>query len=83
MAINDLTDISMDLLHTTDRGADRIRRNLMLDCDDPVAWCRHAIIGARDRTVIRRGKNFYVYIPGCVITINAASNGIITAHKTH
>ena len=73
--------IDLDKLHTTELGAARICRNLGLETDDAVAWCRQAILAAGDKAIARKGKNWYVQCPGCVITINAHSTTIITAHK--
>lgn len=69
-------------LHTTPMGVDRIRRNLNLEEDvaDLVAWCRERICDERCE-IIRNGKNWYCRIDGCIITVNAYSYTIITAHK--
>ena len=78
---NDLIE-NIEKLHTTAMGRDRIRRNLSLgeDVGHVVAWCRTRILD--DRAIItRRGKNWYVTIDGCIITVNAYSYTIITAHK--
>ena len=78
---NDLIE-NIEKLHTTAMGRDRIRRNLSLgeDVGDVVAWCRKRILD--DSAIItRRGKNWYVTIDGCIITVNAYSYTIITAHK--
>ena len=78
---NDLIE-NIEKLHTTAMGRDRIRRNLSLgeDVGDVVAWCRKKILD--DNAIItRRGKNWYVTIDGCIITVNAYSYTIITAHK--
>ncbi len=78
---NDLIE-NIEKLHTTPMGVDRIRRNLSHgeDVGDVVAWCRKRILD--DRAIItRRGKNWYVTIDGCIITVNAYSYTIITAHK--
>ena len=71
-----------DKLHTTPMGVDRIRRNLALcdDVADVVAWCR-AKIESSAASIERRGKNWYAAIDSCVITVNAYSWTIITAHK--
>lgn len=73
---------NLDKLHTTPMGVDRIRRNLALgdDVADVVAWCR-AKIESPAASIERRGKNWYAAIDGCVITVNAYSWTIITAHK--
>ena len=66
-------------LHTTEMGAERIRRNHGLT-EDPVEWCRSKIM-AKNAFIDRRGKNWYVSVNGCVITVNAGSYTIITAHR--
>lgn len=70
---------NLSRLHTTELGALRIRRNLCLDADDVVAWCAEKI-GAPQAKITRKGKNWYVRADGCVITVNAHSCTIITAH---
>ena len=69
-------------LHTTPMGVDRIRRNLGLgdDIKDVVACCR-AKIESSAAAIERKEKNWYCKINGCVITVNAYSYTIITAHK--
>lgn len=56
---------NLDKLHTTELGIIRIKKNLSLETDDAVAWCRMK----------------YVNVDGCMITVNAYSYTIITAHK--
>lgn len=73
---------NLDLLHTTPMGVERIRRNLSLNEDDVVAWCRDRITDS-GAVIDRRGKNWYVNTAGCVITVNAHSYTIITAHSLH
>jgi ribosomal protein S18 acetylase RimI-like enzyme len=70
--------INLDKLHTTELGAARIKRNLNLQVDDVVLWCQESVKQAD--IIIGQGKNWYVYRAGVVITINAKSNTIITAH---
>lgn len=70
----------IDRLHTTELGAERIRRNLGLSEADAVAWCRNRIADPRAQ-IARRGKNWYATLDGCVITVNASSYTIITAHR--
>ncbi len=70
--------INLDKLHTTDLGAARIKRNLNLQVDDVVLWCQESVKKAD--VIFGQGKNWYVYGTGVVITINAQSNTIITAH---
>ena len=71
---------NLDKLHTTELGIERIRRNLSLDTDDVVAWCKTKI-GSADAVITRNGKNWYVNVENCMITVNAYSYTIITAHK--
>ena len=59
-------------------GVERIKKNLSLETDDVVAWCREKI---KKALITRKGKNWYAGIDDCVITINARSFTIITAHK--
>lgn len=68
-------------LHTTELGAQRIRRNLDLsECEDVVEWCRSKLL-SENASVSRRGKNLYVIADGCEITVNAESCTVITAHR--
>ena len=78
---NDLLE-NIEKLHTTPMGVDRIRRNLSLgeDVKDVVEFCRQKIL-ADKAAITRQGKNWYVKIDGCIITVNAYCYTIITAHK--
>ena len=76
---NDLL-LNLDKLHTTELGVMRIKKNLSLDTDDVVSWCREKIQKSV-AAIIRKGKNWYIDIDGCQITVNAYSYTIITAHK--
>lgn len=77
---NDLIE-NIEKLHTTPMGLDRIRRNLRLghDVKDVVVWCREKILDS-NAVITRQGKNWYVKIDECEITVNAYSFTIITAH---
>jgi hypothetical protein len=71
---------NIDLLHTTELGVERIQRNLGLTTDDDVvSWCRQSILSTEN--IQRRGKNWYVYADKAIISVNAYSYTIITAHK--
>lgn len=72
--------LNIDKIHTTELGAVRIRRNLALSCEDVVEWCKEEIHDPNAR-ILRNGKNWYVEIDGCIITVNANSYTIITAHN--
>ena len=77
--MNDLI-LNIDKLHTTEMGVVRIKRNLSINVDDVVDWCKERILDCS--TVIeRKGKNWYAKAKGCIITVNAHSYTIITAHK--
>lgn len=71
---------NIDKLHTTEMGVERIKRNLGLSGDNVVEWCQSKIMD-KSAAIERRGKNWYVRIDGCIITVNAGSYTIITAHK--
>ena len=70
---------NLDKIHTTELGVERIRKNLNLDTDDVVAWCKDSIKNADN--IFKKGKNWYAQTKDCIITINAHSFTIITAHK--
>jgi hypothetical protein len=67
-------------VHTTEMGVERIKKNLGLGTIDVVEWCRERILDKNAR-IERNGKNWYVVIDDSVITVNASSYTIITAHK--
>ena len=54
-------------VHTTEMGIDRIKKNLKLNTNDVVEFCK-------------QGKNWYCEIDNIKITINSYSYTIITAH---
>lgn len=71
---------NLDKLHTTELGILRIRKNLLPDCEDVVGWCRTKI-EQPDAVITRKGKNWYIAVEGCIITVNAYSFTVITAHR--
>lgn len=71
---------NIDKLHTTEMGIERIKRNLQIEVDDVVWWCKTQILN-KDTVIERVGKNWYATINNCKITVNAKSYTIITAHK--
>ncbi|WP_026527869.1 DUF3781 domain-containing protein [Butyrivibrio sp. VCD2006] len=71
---------NIEKVHTTEMGAIRIKKNLCLGDIDVVVWCRERILDNNAR-IERNGKNWYVMIDDSVITVNASSYTIITAHK--
>ena len=71
---------TLDKVHTTEMGVDRIKRNIEVDVEDIVKYCIDKI--KQENAVIeRKGKNYYVTVDGIIITVNASSYTIITAHK--
>lgn len=77
--MNDELLSNLDKIHTTELGVERIRKNLGVDTEDVVKWCKEKTEKADD--ISRKGKNWYVRVDDCIITINAYSFTIITAHK--
>ena len=71
---------NLDKVCTTEMGVERIKRNIGVDVEDIVEYCRNKI--KQENAVIeRKGKNYYVTVDGIIITVNASSYTIITAHK--
>lgn len=71
---------NLNKIHTTEFGITRIKKNLNLDTDDVVAFCKKKITAA-DCLVYKQGKNYYCLIDDIRFTIHANSYTIITAHK--
>ena len=71
---------NIDKIHSTEMGIERIRKNLKLGDIDVIQWCKSKILDV-DSNIERQGKNWYIRIDGNVITVNAKSYTIITAHK--
>ena len=70
---------NVEKIHTTEMGIGRIQRNLGID-DEPVGYCILKL--EKDNSVVtKEGKNYYVEVDDCIITINSSSFTIITAHK--
>ena len=59
-------------LHTTELGVIRIKKNLSLNVEK---------ISLSNAEITRKGKNWYITIDNCIITVNAYSYTVITAHK--
>ena len=71
---------NIELVHTTEMGVDRIKRNLKLETNDVVEYCKQKILN-KACNIYRQGKNWYCEIEDIKITVNAYSYTIITAHK--
>jgi hypothetical protein len=70
---------NINKIHTTELGEIRIIKNLELETNDVVEWCKNEI-KIFDK-IMKKGKNWYIHKGNIIITINANSYTIITAHK--
>ena len=71
---------NVDKFHTTKMGIDRIRKNLKLDTNNVVEYCKNKVLD-KNSNIYKQGKNWYCEIDNIKITINSYSYTIITAHK--
>lgn len=77
--MNDLIN-NFDKLHTTELGAQRIRKNMRTDVESIVSLCR-SYISMTDAKFQLVGKNWYVESNGFIFTVNAKSYNIITVKR--
>ena len=70
---------NIDKVHTTKMGMDRIKRNLLIDVNDVVEYCKNRVLD-KNCNIYIKGKNWYCEIDNIIITINSYSYTIITAH---
>ena len=70
---------SIDKIHTTEMGIDRIKKNLKLNTNDVVEFCKNKLLD-KNCNIYKQGKNWYCEIDNIKITINSYSYTIITAH---
>lgn len=70
---------NIDNIHTTEMGIDRIQSNLEIR-SEPVSYCISKLKKENSK-VTKKGKNYYIDIDDCIITVNSNSFTIITAHK--
>jgi len=75
---NDLIE-NINKIHSTELGIIRVKKNLELKTNDVIKYCKKIIEDADN--INKKGKNWYVYKGDCIITINANSYTIITAHR--
>ena len=66
-------------VHTIEMGIDRIKKNLKLNTNDVVEFCKNKILD-KNCNIYKQGKNWYCEIDNIKITINSYSYTIITAH---
>ena len=71
--------LNINKIHTTAMGVDRIKKNLQLDTNDVIEYCKNKILD-KNCNIYKQGKNWYCEIDDVKITINSYSYTIITAH---
>ena len=70
---------NIDKIHTTSMGIERIKKNLELDINDVILYCKDKILD-KNSYIYKNGKNWYCEVDNVRITINSYSYTIITAH---
>lgn len=70
---------NINKIHTTNLGIDRIRKNLKMEIEDVVAYCKKKILDQK-AYIYKIGKNWYCETGDIKITINSYNFTIITAH---
>ncbi len=71
---------NINQIHTTPMGIDRIKKNLNLNTNNVVEYCKNKILNEKCN-IYKQGKNWYCEIDNIIITVNSYSYTIITAHK--
>lgn len=70
---------NINKVHTTEMGINRIIKNLKLNTNDVVEYCKNKLLD-KNCNIYKQGKNWYCEIENIIITINSYSYTIITAH---
>ena len=70
---------NIDKLHTTEMGIDRIKRNIKINTEIVVKYCKEKILD-NNCNIYKQGKNWYCEVDNIIITVNSYSYTIITAH---
>lgn len=70
---------NINKVHTTEMGNNRIIKNLKLNTNDVVEYCKNKVLD-KNCNIYKQGKNWYCEIENIIITINSYSYTIITAH---
>lgn len=70
---------NIDKVHTTKLGIERIKKNLHLENENVVEFCKSKVL-EKACNIYQQGKNWYCEIENIRITINSYSYTIITAH---
>ena len=71
---------NINKVHTTEMGINRIIKNLKLNTNDVVEYCKNKVLD-KNCNIYKQGKNWYCEIENIIITINSYSYTIITAHR--
>ena len=69
---------NIDKLHTTTLGNNRIKKNLKIN-ENVVSYIKDKVLD-KNSIIYKQGKNWYCKNNNIIITINASSYTIITAH---
>ena len=70
---------NINKVHTTEMGNNRIIKNLKLNTNDGVEYCKNKVLD-KNCNIYKQGKNWYCEIENIIITINIYNYTIITAH---
>ncbi len=70
---------NIEKLHTTKLGIKRIKKNLNIENEDVLEYCKRILLD-KNCKIYRKGKNWYCENNNVIITINYYSYTIITAH---
>lgn len=70
---------NINKVHTTEMGINRIIKNLKLNTNDVVEYCKNKVLD-KNCNIYKQGKNWYCEVENIIITINSYSYTIITAH---
>ena len=70
---------NIDKVHTTEIGIDRIKRNLKINTENVVKYCKEKILD-NNCNIYKQGKNWYCEVDNIIITVNSYSYTIITVH---
>ncbi len=70
---------NINKIHTTELGVSRIKRNLKINTDEVVEYCKNKVL-KKECNIYKKGKNWYCEVDHIKITINSYSYTIITAH---
>ena len=70
---------NIDKVHTTEIGIDRIKRNIKINTENVVKYCKEKILD-NNCNIYKQGKNWYCEVDNIIITVNSYSYTIITAH---